>query len=181
MKKTIFGIILVGLLLTGIALSGLVIDMNKTEYGWVHIASLKASDTGDGTDHIENIYIYPLSEKADITSSPYECNEGDAFEHGDDVNGFDDGEELTGETPYSTSYIIAIEVNFSDKAYNSTSADWETGLVKAEITSSDLSLSAVVMEEAPDLSQQSGTTSAHLTFYYDFSDSGDTLSVGEIA
>jgi hypothetical protein len=150
------------------------------KHGWIHLTSLSAADTGDGVDHIENIYIVPLAEiAANITSSPYETNEDVAWEHGDDVDGFDDGEELAGDTPYSTNYAIVVEVNFSDKAYNSSSADWETGLVLANFSSTDLSLSEVTMSEATDFSQQDGTTSAHLSFYYDWSGSGDTLTVGE--
>lgn len=174
-KNKYAGVLFVSVLCMGMIMSTLTFTEQK---GW-HTLTTLASDTGDGTDAIVNVYIYPLSEKADITSSPYECNEGDAFEHGDDVDGFDDGEELAGHTPYSTAYLIAIEVNFSSKAYNVSTADWETGLVRAYITSSDLSLSSQLMEEAPDFSQQDGSTSAHLTFYWDFSDVGDTLGQGE--
>lgn len=149
--------------------------VEKTGKSWHSLGA----DTGDGVDHIVNIYSYPLSEKADITSSPYECNEGDANEHGDDVDGFDTGEELAGETPYSVAHIVAVEVNFSSKAYNSSTSDWEVGLVRAYITSADLSLTAELMEEATDFSQQDGSTSAHLTFYVDNSDSGWTLGQGE--
>ena len=69
-------------------------------------------------------------------------------------------------------------MNFSNKGYNTTSSDWENALVKAVITDTELSLSAVEMEEGTDFSQQDGSTSAHMTFYVDNSDSGWTMTTG---
>ena len=160
-----------------------IIDDSGDSYkkSWKPLNVVMGADTTDGTDSIVNIYIIPLTEIAsNITSSPYETNEGIAWEHGDDVDGFDDGEELAGELPYSTTHVIAIEVNFSNKAYNSSSADWEVGLVRAYITSADLGLTAELMEEGTDFSQQTGSTSAHLTFYVDNSDAGWPCGQGEV-
>jgi len=176
-KYTPLGIVLVGAVAGLVVLSGMNLQTPGDGESWIKLNIASAADTGDGADAIVNVYVYPLSEKADITSSPYECNEGDAYEHGDDSDGFDDGEELTDSTPVGSTYIIAIEVNFSDKAYNTTSTDWDKTLVKAEITSSDLSLTAEVMEEGTDFSQQSDNY-AHMTFYVDNSDSGWTMTTG---
>lgn len=176
-NRKFIGVFMIGLMFVGVMLGSTLTF--KEDKGW-HSIVFSASDTGDSAPSIQNIYIYPIGEKADITSSPYECNEVDAYEHGDDVDGFDDGEELTGSTPYgANNHIIAVEVKFDNKAYNTSTADWETGLVRAYITSSDLGLSSELMEKAPDFSQQTGSTSAHLTFYVDNSDNGFTCGQGE--
>lgn len=184
-NRKFFGISLIGIMLVT-SIIALNIDINngiENNGSWIKLTSLKASDTTDGTDSIVNIYVYPDTEIADITSSPYECNEGDSLAHGDDVDGFDDGETLTGDVPTGVNYLIAIEVNFSSKAYNTTSSDWDKTLVKAELTSSDLSYTAETMLEATDFSQQDGSTSAHLTFYLNPDDSlttGQTITVDDV-
>ncbi len=177
LKYTPLGLILVGAVAGLVLLSGMNIQPSTDGRSRIKLNTVSAADTGDGADAIVNVYIYPLSEKADITASPYECNEGDAYEHGDDSDGFDDGEELTDSTPVGSTYIIAIEVNFSDKAYNTTSSDWDKTLVKAEISSTDLSLTTEEMEEGTDFSQQSDNY-AHMTFYVDNSDAGWTMTTG---
>ena len=172
------GFLAVGVISAIVILSGINLQPVNEDGSWKLLTTLHAADAADGTDSIVNVYIYPLSEKADITAAPYECNEADAYEHGDDTDGFDTGENLQGSTPVGSTYIICIEVNFSSKAYNTTSSDWDVDLVKAEITCAELSLSATVMEEAPDFSQQDGSTSAHMTFYVDNGDSGWTMTTG---
>jgi len=183
-KKAILGVALLvvmsasftfGMIVNDVAYDGVTFEEAVEQHtGSWHVL---AADASGGTDSIVNVYIYPLSEKADITASPYECNEADAYEHGD-ADGFSDGEELEDETAIGSTYIIAIEVNFSSKGYNTTSSDWENALVKAVITDTELSLSAVEMEEGTDFSQQDGSTSAHMTFYVDNSDSGWTMTTG---
>ncbi|RLC75052.1 MAG: hypothetical protein DRI61_15565 [Chloroflexi bacterium] len=176
-KYTPLGFLAIGIVAGIVVLSGISFQDGSDGKSW-KIMTLSAADVdpGNGNDGIVNIYIYPLSEKADITSSPYEPNEADAYEHCDSA--FVDGEELEDSTPVGSTYIIAIEVQFSNKAYNTTSSDWDKDLVKAEITCAELSLTAEVMEEAPDFSQQDGTSDAHMTFYVDNSDSGWTMTTG---
>lgn len=152
------------------------LNYNPEKKSWKLLTTLASDvDPGNGQDGIVNVYIYPLASKSDVNTG---CSEATAYEHGDDVDGFDDGDELAGSTPVSSTYFIAIEVQFSNKAYNSTSSDWDLSLVKAEITSSDLSLSAVTMEEGSDFFDQDGTTDAKLTFYVDNSDNGWTMTTG---
>lgn len=182
-KKTLLGVALISIMLFGIAfgISFVKNDYNIKEtvdevHGWVKLPIVLGADVdpGNGNDGVVNIYIYPLASKSDVDTG---CSEGTAYEHGD-ADGWSDGEELYDETPIGATYFVAIEVQFSNKAYNTTSADWDKTLVKCVGTCATLSLSSEEAEEGSDFFDQDGTTDAKLTFYWDNSDAGWTMTTG---
>jgi hypothetical protein len=181
-KKTLYSLAVISVLVAGAVFGSYtwynidkaVTGNNDKQWRLLDVALAADADPGNGNDGIVNVYIYPLASKSDVNTG---CSEATAYEHGD-ADGFSDGEELQDSTPVGSTYIIAIEVQFSDKAYNTTSSDWDLDLVKAEITSSDLSLSSEVMEKGTDFFDQDGTSDAKLTFYVDNSDSGWTMTTG---
>jgi len=181
-KKTLYSLAVVSVLIAGAVFGSYTwYNIDKTISGdsekqWRLLDTVMAADAdpGNGNDGIVNVYIYPLASVSDVDTGPSEAT---AYEHGD-ADGFSDGEELQDSTAVGNTYVIILEVQFSDKAYNTTSSDWEPGLVKAEITSSDLSLSSEVMEESTDFYDVDGTSDAKICFYVDNSDSGWTMTTG---
>ena len=157
------------------------IDDENEGKSWKPLPTVMATDNTvtNGQDGIVNVYIYPIASKSHVDGSggASAMAEGTAYEHGD-ADGWTDGEELQDSTPIGANYFIAIEVQFSDKAYNTTSSDWDITLVKAEITCAELSLSATTMEKSTDFYDQDGTSDAVICFYVDNSDAGWTMTTG---
>lgn len=184
-NKKIYGTMLVGFIIAGVITGGFystsldVDEEGKLKWNNMNVVLGADVDPGNGNDGIVNIYIYPLGNKADVNTG---CSEATAYEHGDDVNGWSNGEELTDETPYGTSFFICVEVQFSDKAYNDSGVgDWDLDLVRAYITCGDLANlgSPTLAEEGTDFFDQDGTTDAKLSFYWDNSDAGWQIGQGE--
>ncbi|PNX47432.1 MAG: hypothetical protein BV457_05710 [Thermoplasmata archaeon M9B1D] len=187
-KRTLLGIFLVATMFLAAVFSITLVrnDFNvpmtikEIEHGWYKLTVVGQNvSVGNGLDGVVNIFVYPLASKGDITGSPYNCTEATAYAHGDDVDGWSDGEALTGDVDPAYTWIIAVSVQFSDKAYNTTSSDWDKTLVKCVGTSTDLSISAEEAEEGGDFYEQDGTTDAKLTFYWDNSDAGWSTTTGQ--
>lgn len=184
-KKTLLGIMLIAMMFLSVAFSIALVknDFNipeaieEIEHGWKKL-NVRANDVdpGNGADGVVNIYVYPLASESDVNTG---CSEATAYAHGDNIDGWQDGENLTGDVSTAVTFIIVVEVQFSNKAYNTTSADWDKTLVKCVGTSSDLSISAEEAEEGSDFFDQDGTTDAKLSFFWDNSNSGWSITTGQ--
>jgi len=184
-KRTLLGIFLVATMFLAAVFSITLVrnDFNisetvqEIEHGWHKLTVVGADvDPGNGNDGVVNIYVYPLASKSDVNTG---CAEGTAYAHGDDVNGWSDGEALTGDVDPAYTWFICVEVQFSNKAYNTTSSDWDKTLVKCVGTCTDLSISTEEAEEGSDFFDQDGTTDAKLSFYWDNSDAGWSTTTGQ--
>lgn len=175
-KKTILGVCLVATMFTtlilGVIVNDVVYNDASIEEAVEHIKKWNLVtgadlDPGNGVNGIVNAYIYVHSVASTYNSGLLEAN---AYEHFD--AGFVTGEELEGETPFNTAFDIVVEYQFSDDAYNTTSADWDIDLVMAFYNESQLSVSSQLAEKSTDFFDQDGTTDAKINFYLLDADGG---------
>lgn len=175
-KKTILSVALVAIMFVSFTFGMIVNDVVYDDVTFKEAVEQQSKswhllaadlDPGNGASGIVNAYIYPHSAAATYDSA---LVEGDAYEHFDAA--FVSGEELEGETPHSTAFDIVVEYQFSDVAYNVTSADWEPTLVKAYWNESQLSVSSQLSEESADFFAVDGTSDAKINFYLLDADGG---------
>ena len=175
-KKTMLGACLLATMFVsftfGMIMNDVVIDKVPIEEAVEHVAKWNLVtgadlDPGNGVNGIVNAYTYPHSAAATYDSG---LVEGSAYEHFDAA--FVSGEELEGETPFNTAFDLAVEYQFSNVAYNTTSSDWDITLVKAYYNESQLSISSQLAEKSTDFFDQDGTTDAKINFYLLDSDGG---------
>jgi len=144
-----------------------------------------ASDASPGASSSGVINIYTI----DHSSAPSynaDIGEGDAYvyEHGD-ADGFSDGEELAGTTPFDTAFDICIEYQFTGSQAVDGGA-WNISRVKAFANSTDLSISSQLMEKSTGFFSTTGTTDTDtgvVNFYLQDADggagSGFTIGIDE--
>jgi len=187
MKKTIFGIMLVGMMFAGVMFSGFYAGMTSIEDDkmtlWERVEQARqnmivsatdgeSGSVSNGADAIVNIYIYP--HQADTSTYNSGLSEGSAYEHFD--NSFTNGEELEGETPYSTAFDIIIEMQYDkDHVYET---DWNTSRVWCYCNCSDLSISSSLMSESSAFFD-TDADDGRINFYLNNGGSGYTIDALE--
>jgi len=132
-----------------------------------------ASDASPGTSGVINIYTID----SDDGTLDYDSDiaEGDSFvwEHGD-ADGFTDGEELAGTTPFEEGFDICVEYQF-EGSQAVDGGSWNTSRVKAYCNSTSLSISSQLMDKSSAFFGTTGTTDSDtgkINFYLKDADGG---------
>jgi len=152
-----------------------VVEYGHSRDHWVE-HPLGDADPGSGNTGFMYFMVYP--HQADPgTAYASNLSNASAYEFSDSTD-----VELTGETPYSTTFdfVMKVRVNNSD-GYNSSGASWEDGWVRANLTCdfdfasdiSDLGMTEVVIATA-------GTTYRWYHYYVNNGGSGYTIVKGEL-
>lgn len=199
-KKLVFSTVCVAVLMVG-ALSGIFVATNnditqpiislkdddvkveKKPAEW-HLAPMVGANNSPAASGIVNVFTLENGHASLDYDTAILESDAYVYEHGD-ADGFSDGEELAGNTPFDTGFDICVVYQFTG-AQAVDGGAWNISRVKAYCNSTDLGISSQLMEKSSAFYQTTGTGDSDtglVNFYLKDADGGAgtgfTLGVDE--